>query len=269
MQDYKETAFGIDLDMVYVPGGEFKMGGVPEEGGLNTWCGPIRTIRLDAYLIGKYPITQAQWQKVMGTDLKDQWAKRQEQKAKGRLDMPHRIREEPKSKRFYRKTTFYKMPLETFHLQDIMTDSHPMCLVNWEEAQEFCKKLSEATGKHYVLPTEAQWEYAASGGGLNNDLQEFAWQEYPAEHTVGEKMPNVLGVYDMGGIGEWCSDIWVDKYDPRDLVNPLGPRKSKRPSRQKGWLRPIRGWRMAVFQRMPFSPTLRFYDFGFRVVLFP
>lgn len=268
MQDYKETALGIDLDMVYVPGGEFKMGKIPAEENL-IWSIPVRNIRLDAYHIGKYPITQAQWKKVMGTDLKDQWEKRQEQRARGKLPMPNRIREEPKSKRFYRKTIFSKMKRETFYGYDRMKDSYPMGFVNWEDAQEFCKKLSEATGKHYALPTEAQWEYAASGGGFNNDLQEFAWQQGPAEHTVGEKKPNALGIYDMGGIGEWCSDLWKEKYDPRDLVNPTGPRENKRPARVKGRLRVIRGWRMAFFERIPFPPTVRTRDFGFRVVLLP
>ena len=113
-------------------------------------------------------------------------------------------------------------------------DDYPVYYVNWSDAQEFCKKLSEATGKKYVLPTEAQWEYAARGGNKSqhykyagsNDIDEVAWYEggdFAMAHPVGQKKANELGIYDMSGnVAELCSD-WYGKYDEKDTENPQGP----------------------------------------------
>ncbi|MBD5388242.1 SUMF1/EgtB/PvdO family nonheme iron enzyme, partial [bacterium] len=122
-------------------------------------------------------------------------------------------------------------------------DNLPVETVSWNDAQEFCKKLSEQTGKKYVLPTEAQWEYAARGGNKSqhykyagsNDIDEVAWywgnsgvtlgENHPdyGSHPVGTKKANELGIYDMSGnVWEWCLD-WYGKYDENDTENPQGP----------------------------------------------
>ena len=113
-------------------------------------------------------------------------------------------------------------------------DNLPVENVSWEDAQEFCQKLSEATGKKYVLPTEAQWEYAARGGNQSqhyryagsNDIDEVAWYYNNGNrktHPAGTKKANELGIYDMSGnVGEWCSD-WYGSYDENDTENPQGP----------------------------------------------
>lgn len=118
-------------------------------------------------------------------------------------------------------------------------DNYPVEHITFEEVQVFLNKLKELTGKSYRLPTEAEWEYAARGGGkrsryagTNNerDLQRYAWYQPNAghkTHPVGEKMPNELGLHDMSGnVWEWVSD-WYDSgyYRASPRNNPQGPEK--------------------------------------------
>ena len=93
--------------------------------------------------------------------------------------------------------------------------------VKWKDIQEFLARLNKQTGGRYRLPTEAEWEYAASGGTKSkgykfsgsNDPAEVGWIKSNADaktHPVGQKKPNELGLYDMcGNVWELCSD-WYD-----------------------------------------------------------
>ena len=242
-EDYKETAFGINLDMVYVKGGGFKMGATAEQGddALNREK-PVRTVTLDSYHIGKYEVTQAQWEAVMGTN-----------------------------------PSYFKGD-----------DERPVESVSWNEAREFCRKLSEKTGKKYVLPTEAQWEYAARGGKKSkgykysgsNDVEEVAWyggnsyslgESHPdyGAHRVGTKKANELGIYDMSGnLWEWCSDWYASRYDEKDTDNPQGPvNGSDRVERGGSWTYYDRGCRVSV--RGHAKSSYRGYHVGFRVACLP
>ena len=110
----------------------------------------------------------------------------------------------------------------------------PVGSVNWNDVQEFIKRLNAKTGKKFRLPTEAEWEYAARGGNQSkgykysgsNNVDDVAWyinNSSTKTHPVGEKSPNELGIYDMSGnVQEWCQD-WYGRYNISSLTNPIGP----------------------------------------------
>ncbi|WP_417033551.1 formylglycine-generating enzyme family protein [Dolichospermum planctonicum] len=108
----------------------------------------------------------------------------------------------------------------------------PVEQVSWNDAVEFCQKLSEKTGREYRLPSEAEWEYACRGGTttpfhfgetITTDLANYnGTYTYASEPKgknlgqttdVGSFPPNAFGLYDMhGNVWEWCQDDWHDDY---------------------------------------------------------
>jgi formylglycine-generating enzyme required for sulfatase activity/beta-lactamase regulating signal transducer with metallopeptidase domain len=116
--------------------------------------------------------------------------------------------------------------------------NYPVGTVSWEEASEFCNKLSQITGKVVQLPTEAQWEYTCRAGSTTmfsygddeTKLDEYAWYEansYSRTHPVGQKKPNAFGLYDLhGNVAQWCSD-WYGPYPDTDLQDPTGPAQGR------------------------------------------
>jgi formylglycine-generating enzyme required for sulfatase activity len=114
-------------------------------------------------------------------------------------------------------------------------DNCPVEEVSWNDVQFFIDSLNKKTGRHYQLPTAAQWEFAARGGNKckgykyagSNDMDEAGWfggEFIDQTHPVGRKRPNELGIYDMSGnVSEWCTD-WFDRYyNPGPQTNPQGP----------------------------------------------
>lgn len=124
-------------------------------------------------------------------------------------------------------------------------DDLPVEQVSWEDAQEFCRRLSGLTGRQYRLPTEAEWEYACragTAGAFYAELDAIAWygdnsgdervdaselyrksgEDYVRllvekyghrTHPVGQKQPNGFGLHDMvGNVSEWCEDVYHDGY---------------------------------------------------------
>ena len=158
-------------------------------------------------------------------------------------------------------------------------DNRPVEWASWNDAQEFCEKLSELTGKRYVLPTEAQWEYAARGGNQSNDyiysgsnnIDEVAKYGSNGGHSnVKRKKPNELGIYDMSGnVYEWCSDWYSSSsYSSSSQTNPQGPSSgSARVLRGGSWNGNAGGCRVANRNGGNPSSTLSYY--GFRVVCLP
>src|SRR5262249_1645095 len=111
-------------------------------------------------------------------------------------------------------------------------DNLPVDQVSWEEAVEFCERLSRATGKTYRLPTEAEWEYACRAGTTGRvavSLDAMAWyckdNSKGSTHPVGQKQPNRFGLYDMhGNVYEWCNDWYERNYNfSSPEVDPQGP----------------------------------------------
>ncbi len=128
-------------------------------------------------------------------------------------------------------------------------DNCPVEQVSWNDIQDFIQKLNQKTGKNYRLPTEAEWEYAASGGNKSkgytysgsNSSGEVAWYTDNSDsktHPAGQKQPNELGLFDMSGnVWEWCSDWYgSDYYQSSPSSNPKGASTgSDRVYRGGGW----------------------------------
>jgi sulfatase modifying factor 1 len=152
----------------------------------------------------------------------------------------------------------------------------PVVAVSWFDAVAYCDWLSGATGKHFRLPTEAEWERAARGGA---EGETFPWGECPPEELpdyasrwrsgpepVGMYAPNAYGLYNVGdNVHEWCAD-WYDPayYGVSPERNPRGPLAgSRRASRGGSWRHHIKVTRTAARSSIP--PEFKYADYGFRV----
>lgn len=157
----------------------------------------------------------------------------------------------------------------------------PVEKVSYNDAIEFCQQLSSLTGKHFSLPTEAQWEYAAHGGHKapttptlfagSDNIEAVGWCKDNSDsttHTVAQKAPNPLGLYDMtGNVFEWCLD-WYGPYSADAATDPQGPTiGSERVSRGGSWNYPAPYCRTSV--RACSAPDVMYYMLGLRVVMLP
>lgn len=221
---------------------------------------PAHKVTLDDFYIGKYEVTYSEFLRFM-----------HETNYKLEADLPDSIR----IQRGYTPRTYIE-PLMDVKASDSM---RPVGNINWFDAQAYIKWLNSKTGKSYRLPTEAEWEYAAIGGVKSNptvyvggtDIDNLGWYFDNAEHkshTVGQKMANELGIYDMAGnVREWCSDWYAEfYYASSPEFNPKGPDLGRQKVTRGG------SW---VGNKERMRLTFRSYDFpfdchndyGFRLVL--
>jgi formylglycine-generating enzyme required for sulfatase activity len=158
--------------------------------------------------------------------------------------------------------------------------TNPVDSVTWDEAAEFCRKLSEKTRKTARLPTAAEWEYACragtktrfSFGDSDSLLGDYAWCQSNSRgktNPVGQKKPNAWGLYDMhGNVAEWCAD-WYGPYSSVASKDPQGA--------ASGGGRVVRGGAGRDAKSDPFRcashsghvPSRRLDIFGFRCAMTP
>ena len=250
-QPPKEITNSIGMKLVLIPKGQFMMGSPRyEEGGSDYETHQHEVEISQEYYLGVYEVTQAQYMRVMGTN--PSWFTEDTEAV-----LRNGLGADP---RWFKKSSG----------QRSVSAVHPVERVSWEDAVEFCKKLSELpeekkTGRTYRLPTEAEWAHACLAGSksawsyFDSGLRDYAWfggNSKGHSHPVGEKKPNEWGLYDMyGNVWEWCSDL-----------NGAYPEGDK-----GGWFRVARGggWGGGSSIRGRLGPSDRGNDFGFRVALSP
>jgi hypothetical protein len=181
-QELKPGWDGIAITMLPIPAGSFLMGSPESEPDRFDDEGPQHQVTLRAFWMAQTPTTQAQWRTVAG------WPK-----------VERDLEPDPSC---------------------FKGDQRPVEMVSWRDAQEFCRRLSQRTGKRYGLPSEAQWEYACRAGSSTpfyfgatltpeqanyNDSETVDVASYPA---------NAWGLHDMhGNVWEWCQDHWHSDYE--------------------------------------------------------
>ena len=146
----------------------------------------------------------------------------------------------------------------------------PVINVSWEDAVAYCAWLSEQTGKHYRLPTEAEWEYACRAGtdtpfyfGTTISAQQANFNCNTGRTVpVDEFQPNAFGLYQMhGNVWEWCED-GKRKYSKETQIDPVGPTGAARVVRGGSWGDDAGICRSAC--RYYDDPVNRFSGTGFR-----
>ncbi len=262
---------GIQLEMVEVPGGAFLMGNVESDSeeskrvyvhGVEReirdslvkrrqWEAPQHMVKVSAFYMSKFEITQAQWRAV--------------------ASLPKVYRE---------------LVSDPSHFKG---GNRPVEMVSWEDAVEFCERLSRATGRRYRLPTEAEWEYACRAGTNTQfhfgDSITTEWANYQGKQPYGSSpkgtyrqqtlpvgtpgLANAFGLHDMhGNVWEWCLDTWHDNYqaspnDGRAWEN--GGILYLKVLRGGSWDSSAAECRSASRNRM--TSTMRLNNIGFRVVI--
>jgi formylglycine-generating enzyme required for sulfatase activity len=239
-QIVEELGNGVSLEMVEIPSGRFLMGAPETEEGSEDDERPQHQVEVPSFLMGKYPITQAQYQAIMGNN--------------------------------------------PSHFKGA---DHPVEMVNWRQAEEFCKRLSNQTGREYRLPSEAEWEYACRAGTttpfyfgetITSDFANYDGQHdygqgaegiFREETTaVGSFYSNAFGLYDMhGNVWEWCQDLWHENYrgapsDGGAWVS--GKNNNFRVLRGGSWYDVARSCRCA--ERLKYESVRKYKTVGLRVV---
>jgi formylglycine-generating enzyme required for sulfatase activity len=240
---------GVTIDMIAIPGGTFMMGSPTNEEKRGAGEGPQHSVTVPEFWMGRFAVTQAQWRRVAGTE-------------KVSIDLDA----DP---------------------SNFKGQNRPVEQVSWDEATEFCSRLSRATNRVYRLPSESEWEYTCRAGTdtpfsfgptLNPDVANYDGNyvygketkgKYRQETTdVGSFPANGFGLYDMhGNVWEWCQDWWHDDYSKAatDGSAQLNQQSDKlyRLLRGGSWYN--YPWYCRSANRYWYSPDFRNYYIGFRV----
>lgn len=248
--------------MAFVPGGTFTMGRTKGTGDDDEI--PTRSVTLNSFYMGKYEVTQGEWEAVMGNN--------PSHFAGDKLPVDKVY--------WYELLVFCNKRSIAEGLSPVYSIRGSTDPVKWGSIPTTKNHIWDAvacswSANGYRLPTEAEWEYAARGGSGNFDylysgsnvVNLVAWFEGNSSRStqpVGSKNPNDLGLYDMSGnVWEWCWD-WYGSYNDHTQSNPRGPASgSERVLRGGGWLRGSDGCRIA--NRNSNAPTVTYYYYGFRV----
>jgi formylglycine-generating enzyme required for sulfatase activity len=226
MKTYIEPITGTDLkfEMVPIPGGTFVMGSPASEENHAKDEGPQHHVQIAPFWMGSKEVTWDEYEQfAFSLDLK--------KKKRENVDPAKQSEWEKKADAVTRPTPPYAD--ETFGFG---RSGQPVICITHHAAMEYCRWLSEKTGKIYRLPTEAEWEYACRAGTKTayfwgddaSKIDEFAWYVNNAEKPmpIGKKKPNPWGLYDIhGNVAEWCLDHYVaDAYKKYPIDKPtLGP----------------------------------------------
>lgn len=267
---------GLPIEMTKVNGGSFMMGvKINEKESVDNQENdiPSHEVVLSDFYIGTYEVTVAQFKKFI-----DATGYRTDADKNGGSYVWGRGYWEIKENINWRCDVNGKV-------LDEYDYDRPVIHVSWNDAVAYCTWLKQKTGEDYRLPTEAEWEYAAKGadegrgyifsGG--DDVYDVGWYWYNSYdvgkgdsdygiHSVGRKIPNEIGLYDMSGnAAEWCNDIF-GKYNAGFQINPTG--------KYEGSYRVLRGgsWfdhedDCKTTSRENVVPNTRRFNSGFRIAL--
>ncbi len=246
------TSPSTGMVLVRIEPGEFIMGSSHFAKDAEADENPPHRVRITRpFYLGKYEVTQAEYEAMMG-------------------DNPSHFKGKPKN------------PVESVSWIDAVRFCNQ--LSKREELKPFYKLSGETvqvpdwTGTGYRLPTEAEWEYACRAGTATRysfgddeaSLGEFCWfleNSDSRTHEVGQKRANGIGLHDMhGNVWEWCGDCYADDYYKESPVdNPRGPSQAAyRVFRGGGWSNGPRSARSAS-RRLGCAPGFRSFILGFRL----
>ncbi len=263
------ASYAIDLtpcEMVHIPGGTFTMGNT--RGGGSVLEYPAHTVTLSSFHLGKYEVTQAEYEAVMGSNPA-------QYHGIGDIYPVYFVN-------WYAATKYCNLRSINEGLMPVYSLSGSTNPTDWGDVPEghsnqyWDSLVCDWYANGYRLPTEAEWEYAARGGtddpdylySGSDDIDEVGWYYYNSDntsHPVGSKAPNALGLYDMSGnVCEWCWD-WGIEYNSSSQNNPTGPDRGRcRVNRGGNWDYGINNCRVTYRDSIVYPGISGDYN-GFRV----
>lgn len=199
----------VEIEMVPVPGGTFKMGSPANEAGREEDEGPQRDVKVNSFWMGTYEITWEQYDLFLKEELSNQ----------ENINITLNDGSEMEIDAISTATPMYiDMSF------GMGREGYPAINMTQYAAVMYAKWLFAKTGNFYRLPTEAEWEFACRAGsktaysfGENSgELDKYGWYGDNSENgykKVGIKIPNALGLYDMhGNVAEWTLDQYHKDY---------------------------------------------------------